>query len=79
MVNRFAPRHKQRRQRRKKTLTQKVAKLQKAVSSKERKFIDSSEQNNAAGTTPTIKQLSNLAQGLTDNTRIGNKITVTGI
>ncbi len=61
-----------------KTLTQKVAKLQRSVSSKERKFIDTQIVNTAMSATLTITQLTNLVQGVTDATRIGNQITVVG-
>lgn len=79
MVNRFASRHKQRRQRRKKTLAGKVAKLQRTVGNPERKFIDTQLTSQAITSVVTLSQLSNMAQGMTENTRIGSKVVVTGI
>ncbi len=47
--------------------------------SKERKIIDTQLTSSASGTAPGLVQLTNLAQGNTDTTRIGNKIMITGI
>lgn len=60
-------------------LVRKVNRLQRTVGNKEHKFLDTTLDSVALVTTGTITQLSNLAQGLTDATRIGNKITVRGI
>ncbi len=60
-------------------LTRKVNRLTKAVNMKERKFIDTQIINTAMSATGTITQLTNVAQGVTDVTRIGNKITVVGV
>ncbi len=46
---------------------------------KEKKIIDTAQQSQVSNTTPSIVQLSNLAQGNTDTTRIGNKVTITGL
>lgn len=62
----------------KKTLTQKVARLSRVVNNKERKFIDTQLKDVAVANTMTITQLTNLVQGVTDSTRIGNQITVVG-
>ncbi len=59
-------------------LAKKVNRLSKAVNMKERKFIDTQIVNTAMAATGTITQLTNLVQGVTDSTRIGNKITVVG-
>lgn len=59
-------------------LARKVNRLVKSVNMKERKFIDTQIINTAMASTGTITQLTNLVQGVTDSTRIGNKITVVG-
>ncbi len=58
------------------TLAKRVSRLEKA---REFKIIDTQLSSNAQNSTPKITQLTNLIQGLTDSTRIGNKITITGI
>ncbi len=60
-------------------LARKVNRLTKSVGMKERKFIDTQIVNTAMANTGTITQLTNIAQGLTDVTRIGNKITIVGL
>lgn len=67
------------RRRYKKTLTKKVAVLSKKVGNKEAKFLDTQIVNTAMAATGTITQLTNVVQGLTDITRLGNKITVIGV
>ncbi len=60
-----------------------VRKLNKRVSaleaSKERKIIDTQLTAQVSNTTPSLVELTNLAQGLTDTTRIGNKIMLSGL
>lgn len=68
-----------RRRRRKKTLANKVAKLQRTVGNPERKFIDTQLTSSSITSTPVITQLCNMAQGLTENTRVGSKVVVSGI
>ncbi len=68
-----------RRYKRKPGLTRKVNRIAKSVVMKERKFVDTQIVNTAMAATGTITQLTNLAQGLTDVTRIGNKVTVVGV
>lgn len=67
------------RRRPKKTLSKKVAVLTKKVGNKERKFLDTQLNNIALTTAPIVTQLTNVAQGNTDSTRLGSKITIVGI
>ncbi len=75
------PRYKGRKYKRRgrRRLIARVNRLSRRIGVKERKFIDTQIVNTAIITTGTITQLSNIAQGLTEFTRVGNKITVTGI
>ncbi len=68
-----------RRRPKRRTLTKKVNILAKKVGNKERKFIDTQIVNTAMSATGTITQLTNIQQGVTDATRLGNKITVVGV
>lgn len=63
----------------KKTLTKKVAVLSKKVGNKERKFLDTQLNNIALTTAPIVTELTNVAQGNSDATRLGSKITIVGI
>ncbi len=74
----YKRRYRLRRFKRKPGLVRKVNRIAKSVAMKERKFIDTQIINTAMANTGTITQLSNLVQGLTDSTRIGNKITIVG-
>lgn len=65
-----------RRLRVRRNLNVRVRKLERA---NERKTIDTQLNVSASGTNPGQVGLTNLVQGLTDTTRIGNKITITGI
>lgn len=60
-------------------LTRKVAVLSKKVGNKERKILDTQLTSSALTVAGAITQLTNIAQGLTDATRVGNKITIVGI
>lgn len=65
---------------RRKPATKKLAKrVRKLEVSKERKTIDSQVTNQASNTVPVFIQLTNIVQGNTDITRIGNKIMITGV
>lgn len=63
----------------KKTLSKKVSNLSKKVGNKERKLLDTQINNVAFTAVPIITQLTNVAQGNSDSTRIGSKITIVGI
>ncbi len=70
-----------RRRRRRKPVTGKsvIRRVRRLEKSREFKQVDIQITSAAQSVTPIITQLSNIDQGLTDDTRIGNKVTVTGI
>ncbi len=67
------------RKKRKAKLAPLVARVRRLEKSREFKFIDTQLTESAQNATPIITQLTNVVQGVTDTTRLGNKITVTGL
>ncbi len=68
-----------RRRRRKPAVKNVVRRVRRLEKSREFKLIDTQVGATAQGVVPTIVQLTNIVQGLTDITRMGTKITITGI
>ena len=67
------------RRRRKPVRRKLAARVRKLEVSKERKTLDQTLNTSASGTNPGQIGLTNSVQGVTDETRLGNKITVVGI
>ncbi len=67
------------RKRRKPVTRKLVRRVRNLEVSRERKVIELQFNNQASPIVPEINQMTNIAQGLTDITRLGSKITVVGI
>ncbi len=65
-----------RRRRRKPAVKNVVRRVRRLEKSREFKLIDTQVGATAQGVVPTIVQLTNIVQGLTDITRMGTKITM---